>query len=99
MPITRENDPDVVDDDQLTTAPVSPLVGETHITKGQGGAWSGIPIGSIVVYIDSVWQSYPPEEGHEYWVSSRNLVVRYNGSAWEDEQGARSAYSSRSGEI
>jgi len=84
MPITPGENPTKhpVISDTLVTAPSSPSEGDRYITSGQGGAWSGIPIYSIVEW-QGFWNITQPIVGDESFVTVISQYKVFNGVAWQ----------------
>lgn len=81
--------PNVIDS-TLTTPPGSPTTGDKYIVAtGSGGAWAGLD-NKIVVYANSTWISYTPQEGWIVYDQTNNYYLKFNGSAWvQDPLGDR----------
>lgn len=76
--------PNVIDS-TLTTPPGSPAQGDRYIpATGSGGAWAGLD-NKIVVYANSTWVSYTPQEGWIVYDNNTNEYLKYDGTNWSDD--------------
>lgn len=72
----------IVDRD-LATPPGSPVTGACYlVATSPTGAWAS-NVGDIAIYYGGGWNFVTPTEGWQMWVADENVLLRYNGTAWE----------------
>ncbi len=77
----------VIDRD-LSTAPDSPLDGDSYIIAGvASGDWGGHE-GEIAAFKDNGWAFHVPGEGWLAWVADEDLLLVFDGTQWNELSGS-----------
>lgn len=72
-----------IKDRDLSTPPGSPASGDTYIVAATGlSTWAGHD-NDLAIYISSQWKFHDPQEGWQGYVQDENVLVRWDGSAWQ----------------
>lgn len=70
-------------DRDLTAPPGSPADGDRYIpASGATGAWAGWDL-NIAAWQDGAWVKLVPREGWLAWVADEDLLLVWDGSAWQ----------------
>jgi hypothetical protein len=76
----------VVQSADLASPPGSPAAGQCWIVSSSAtGDWSDRD-GAIAGWTDNGWRFAVPGQGWRVWVIDRGHAMRFDGSAWSDEQ-------------
>lgn len=69
-------------DRDLTAPPGSPAQGDCYLVAASPtGAWAG-QAGNVAIYVNTAWTFITPKEGFLFWVDDENVLVLYDGAAW-----------------
>lgn len=86
-----------VKDQNLTTPPTGPAVGDRYIIpSGATGAWLS-KTGQIAEWDGTAWAFYTPSEGWTCWVDDEDKIYTFNGTAWVRSGGALQTITAGSG--
>ncbi len=76
----------------LTVPPGSPAAGQCWIVApSASGDWAGMD-GALAGWTDNGWRFAVPGEGWRAWVADRSQSMRFDGSAWTDEEARADGY-------
>ena len=79
-----------VKDRHLTAPPASPADGDRYIVAaGATGAWAG-KSNHVAIRQNGGWIFRPPREGWRCWVDDENVLLIFDGAAWDEFAGTPS---------
>jgi hypothetical protein len=76
--------------------PGSPASGDGYLLTGTptGTHWAGQG-GKIALYINTAWKFFTAKEGMKFYVNDEDVVIAYDGAAWNTTSGAAEATNSQ----
>lgn len=79
-----------------TAEPGSPTNGDGYLLPGSptGTHWSGQG-GKIALYLNTAWKFFTAKEGMRFYVNDEDIVIAYDGAAWNSTSAAAEATDSQ----